>query len=186
MPSLARETNDPRFGVGEEVVELPRSPVDREADVVRVVFEAPRVDRAPRWLPAERWPNEFVIPRGREGGRGGKRANTRGGSRPRRRRADLDMPAGTLSDIFGMGHRSQRRGGGGHCLNLSPRIEVSACSPAFHHEGTRRGTFRVPQGRVDRVRHLRSCPGKVHRFAFSCVARRNSSSSVRLCPKMFN
>ncbi|EGI69808.1 hypothetical protein G5I_01351 [Acromyrmex echinatior] len=40
-----------------------------------------------------------------------------------------------ISDIFGMGHRSQRRsggGGGGHCLNLSPRIEVCllTCIPS--------------------------------------------------------
>lgn len=108
------------------------------------------------------------------GGQGGWRVS----SPVRRRGADLDMPAGILSDIFGMGHRSQRRGGGvgsggGHCLNLSPRIEVSACSPAFHHEGTERGTFRVPQGRVDRMEHLRVCPVrsiKCIRFAFLCAA----------------
>jgi len=42
-----------------------------------------------------------------------------------------------ISDIFGMGHRSQRRGGSGgggsgHCLNLSPRIEVCllTCIPS--------------------------------------------------------
>lgn len=53
-----------------------------------------------------------------------------------------------ISDIFGMGHRSQRRGG--HCLNLSPRIEVCllTCIPS---RGARRETFRGPQGRADRA-----------------------------------
>lgn len=54
-------------------------------------------------------------------------------------------PAENISDIFGMGHRSERRGR--HCLYLSPRIELCllTCIPSTEARG---GTFQDSQDRI--------------------------------------
>lgn len=54
-------------------------------------------------------------------------------------------PGENISDIFGMGHRSERRGR--HCLYLSPRIELCllTCIPSTEARG---GTFQDSQDRI--------------------------------------
>lgn len=80
-----------------------------------------------------------------------------------------------ISDIFGMGHRSQRRGG--HCLNLSPRIEVCLLLTCIPSRGARRETFRGPQGREDRAPR----PTLVTRVFY-----RTRRDEVRPSPRAYN